>query len=57
MIEIINDPTICPHCGKNAKGHSSIETEFGFRNMGDTTIRVQSWCRECRKESCKGAVA
>lgn len=57
MIEIINDPTSCPHCGKNAEGRSSIETEFGLRNMGNATIRVQSWCKECRGTYSGGVLA
>ena len=37
---------ICPNCG--------IEkpiSEFGFRDMGNGTIRNQSWCKECRSGS------
>ena len=33
----------CPHC-KRTKPLSA----FGFRNMGDSNIRNQSWCKECR---------
>lgn len=39
-----SEPTrICPNCG--------IEkpiSDFGYRNMGGGTIRVQSWCKKCR---------
>lgn len=39
-----SEPTrVCPNCG--------IEkpiSEFGYRNMGDGTIRNQSWCKNCR---------
>lgn len=34
---------ICPNC--------EIEkplSDFGYRNMGDGTIRNQSWCKDCR---------
>lgn len=48
---IIKDPTNCPHCGRIASGNESIESNFGVRNMGDGTIRVQSWCRECRSNA------
>lgn len=37
---------ICPNC-KVEKPMS----EFGFRDMGDGTIRNQSWCKECRSKS------
>ena len=54
---IIEDPTSCPHCPATTAGYDSIIRDFGLRTMGDGTTRVQSWCRNCRKESCKGAVA
>lgn len=57
MRAIINDPTSCPHCGKSAEGRAAIETEFGLRNMGDDTIRVQSWCKECRTKYSRGVFA
>lgn len=33
----------CPHCGK-----TKPISAFGYRDMGDGTIRNQSWCKECR---------
>ncbi len=33
----------CPKCGK-----MKPLSEFGFRNMGDGTVRNQSWCINCR---------
>lgn len=33
----------CPHCGEQ----KPIE-DFGFRDMGDSEIRNQSWCKDCR---------
>jgi len=48
---IIADPADCPHCDKISSGTVKIFEEFGFRNMGDGTVRVQSWCRDCRHES------
>jgi len=55
----IKDFTSCPRpqCPTTATGYDAIIRDFGLRNMGDGTTRVQSWCRKCRKESCKGAVA
>lgn len=39
-----SEPTrICPKCGKEKP-----LSDFGFRDMGDGTIRNQSWCKECR---------
>ena len=53
-------PTSCPPCGKKASGIDSIQSTFGFRKMKsklwheEYVIRVQSWCRECRKKSIRG---
>ncbi len=33
----------CPHCGETKPAE-----DFGFRRMGDGTVRNQSWCRACR---------
>ena len=39
-----SEPTrICPNCGKEKP-----LSEFGYRNMGNGTIRNQSWCKSCR---------
>ena len=39
-----SEPTrICPISGKEKP-----ISDFGFRNMGNGTIRNQSWCKECR---------
>lgn len=51
------DQTSCPNCGKIAEDQMSIETQFGFRNMGDGTIRVQSWCKECRNKCSRSVIA
>ena len=41
-----SEPTrICPKCGKEKP-----ISEFGFRNMGNGTIRNQSWCKTCRNK-------
>lgn len=37
-------------CGKQAKGETEIEKLFGYRNMGNGVIRVQSYCRRCRNK-------
>lgn len=57
MQKVIKDVTTCPHCGITASGEPSIQSVFGFRNMGDGTIRSQSWCRECRVKSAQRVVA
>ena len=39
-----SEPTrMCPHCGKEKP-----LSDFGYRNMGNDTIRNQSWCKDCR---------
>ena len=53
----IQDSTSCPHCPAIATGYDSIIRDFGLRNMGDGTTRVQSWCKKCRNELHKGVVA
>jgi hypothetical protein len=47
----ITDPTTCPHCNLCSVGLDSILVNFGLRNMGNGTVRVQSWCRNCRDNS------
>ena len=52
-IFVVKDPTSCPNtrCSKrglNSYGLHDILTNFGLRNMRDGTVRVQSWCRNCR---------
>jgi hypothetical protein len=42
--------TVCPNCGKIANKYDEVKRDFGYRNMGDGRIIVQSWCRECRIE-------
>jgi len=48
---VIKDPTSCPKCNLCSNGLNSIFVNFGLRNMGDDTVRVQSWCRKCRDNS------
>ena len=48
---VIQDPTSCPNCELGAKGLHDILINFGLRNMNDKTVRVQSWCRNCRNYS------
>ena len=39
-----HQPTrVCPNCKKRKP-----LSDFGFRNMGNGTVRNQSWCKECR---------
>lgn len=41
-----SEPTrVCPHCGQEKP-----LSEFGYRDMGNGTIRNQSWCKACRSE-------
>lgn len=41
----------CPNCSRNTGRHVFYtEESFGLRNMGDGTIRVQSWCPPCRSD-------
>ena len=51
---VIQDPTSCPNCELGAGGLQDILTNFGLRNMGNETVRVQSWCRNCRNYSRRG---
>jgi len=51
---VIQDPTNCPNCGLTALGFDKIMSKFGLRNMCDGTVRVQSWCRNCRDYSRRG---
>lgn len=45
-------PHTCPKCkAVTATTHQELEKIFGLRNMGDSSVRNQSWCRECRKKS------
>jgi len=53
-IFLIQDPTSCPNCQLSAGGLHDILSKFGLRNMGDRTVRVQSWCRNCRDYSRRG---
>ena len=51
---IIQDSTNCPSCGLSAIGLDEIVSKFGLRNMGNKTVRIQSWCRHCRDCSRRG---
>jgi len=51
------DFTSCPNCPRVASNYDEIIRDFGFRTMGNGVIRVQSWCKECRKKSVKGVIA
>ena len=45
-------PYTCPNCKKvTAVTYQELEENFGLRNMGDNSVRNQSWCRDCRKIS------
>ncbi len=50
----IQDPTSCPSCNLKACGLRDILINFGLRNMKYATVRVQSWCRNCRNYSRRG---
>lgn len=47
----------CPHCFRRAYSEKAVDVEFGYRTMGDGVIRVQSWCRECRKDQLRAKPA
>jgi len=53
-IFVVQDPTSCPSCALGSSGLHDILTNFGLRNMEDGTVRVQSWCRNCRNYSRRG---
>lgn len=55
--QFIKETASCPNCQKVAVGYDSLIADFGLRNMGDGVIRVQSWCRNCRKASAGVVVA
>ncbi len=42
----------CRACHKTANTADEVEELFGLRNM-EGTIRVQSYCRECRSRHCE----
>lgn len=44
---------LCPRCFKEAQGKKRVVELFGLRNMGNGIIRVQSHCRECRKQGMR----
>lgn len=45
----------CRGCNKVANNAEEVEELFGLRNMGDGTIRVQSYCREYRGLHCEAS--
>ena len=51
---VIQDPTSCPRCELGASGLRNILINFGLQNMRDGTVRVQSWCKNCRNYSRRG---
>ena len=40
----------CPECS-HLRGHHVFfrEDAFGFRDMGDGRVLIQSWCSDCRQ--------
>lgn len=44
---------VCPRCAQSVTGLAEIQEKFGFRRMGSGKQRIQSWCRECRKEGAR----
>lgn len=45
----------CRGCHAIATNAEQVEQLFGLRNMGDGTVRVQSYCRECRSRQCEAS--
>ncbi|MAD77153.1 MAG: hypothetical protein ACI6PR_15405 [Pseudoalteromonas sp.] len=43
----------CRGCNTVANNEEQVDNLFGLRNMGDGTVRVQSYCRECRSLHCE----
>lgn len=43
----------CRGCHAVATNAEEVEELFGLRNMGDGTVRVQSYCRKCRILHCE----
>ena len=42
----------CPNCSKRKGRHVFyLEEYFGYRNMGDGRVYIQSWRPECRAEN------
>ena len=48
----IPNSTSCPQCSLIASELQTIFDKFGLRKMNDGTIRTQSWCRNCKSNSC-----
>jgi hypothetical protein len=46
VAELGRSRATCPHCGR----HGQVAKTFGVRDMGNGTVRVQSWCRDCRRD-------
>ena len=36
-------------CSKEAHSYADVRSKFGYRNMGDGRVLVQSWCENCRR--------
>jgi len=41
-------PSECPHCSKVACTLDGVVADFGLRIMKDSSVRDQSWCKDCR---------
>lgn len=53
MPDLTNASCPCRGCAATASNKTQVKNLFGLRNMGNGTIRVQSYCRKCRILHCK----
>jgi hypothetical protein len=44
VLDAVVDLKTCPRCSRTGP----VGEDFGWRNMGDGTIRSQSYCKRCR---------
>jgi hypothetical protein len=47
ILASVVDPKTCPRCGHTGP----TGADFGWRDMGDGTMRSQSYCRSCRSKT------
>jgi hypothetical protein len=43
--------SVCPNCGKKAKGKDKLEELFRWRKIDKKKTIPQSYCRACRKKN------
>lgn len=45
----------CRGCNTVATNSDDVDELFGLRQMGNGTVRVQSYCRHCRSLHCEAS--